>query len=83
MGLSINSVEAAGSDWDKMKYGARRGVPLLLYQRVVDELGCATPREHLHITCMCVEHALACVSLRGAFHERRAFPEPLGGAFTS
>ena len=55
LGLSINSVAAAGSDWDKMKYGARRTVPLLLYQRVVDELGCATPREH----------ALACVHVCG------------------
>ena len=53
LGLSINAVEAAGSDWAKLKYGARRGVPLLLYQRVFAELGCATPRVHLHSTCIC------------------------------
>ena len=61
LGLSIHSVAAAASDWAKLKYGAKRGVPLLLYHRVVDELGCAPPRVHLHITCMCVEYALACV----------------------
>ena len=66
LGLSINSVAAAGSDWDKMKYGARRTVPLLLYQRVVDELRCATPREHLHSTCMCG----ACTALAQHLHVR-------------
>ena len=66
LGLSIDAVAGpAGSDWAKMKYSARRGVPCLLYQRVVGELGCATPSEHLHITCMCVEHALACVHVCG------------------
>ena len=47
LGLSIDSVAAADSDWAKLKYGAKRGVPLLLYHRVVDELGCAPPRVHL------------------------------------
>ena len=61
LGLSIDSVAAADSDWAKLKYGAKRGVPCLLYRRVVGEVGCATPSEHLHITCMCVERPRACV----------------------
>ena len=45
---SISSIAGTtSSDWEQMMYKARRGVPCLLYQRVVDELGCAPPRVHL------------------------------------
>ena len=91
LGLSINAVEAAGSDWAKLKYGARRGVPLLLYQRVFAELGCATPRvhfaQHLHLWHMQSTHLHVCGrSPVGALSPgalRRALPGGLPTARTA
>ena len=67
LGLSIHSVAAAASDWAKLKYGAKRGVPLLLYHRVVDELGCAPPRVHLCTAALARAWALCTAALTRAW----------------